>query len=78
VMLGFGFVLGGSFEDIVYLKTPTGLQRLSPKTSWRGFGVEAYLQRTIRGHLWARVGATLDAGADTAVFHPVALAVVMF
>jgi hypothetical protein len=78
IVLGFGLVLGASFVDIVFLKTPIGLQRLRPTTKWGGFTVEGYFQRAILGHLGVRAGGTLDTGTETTVFQPVVLGIVTF
>jgi hypothetical protein len=78
VVLGVGFVLGGSFTDIDFLKTPTGLQRLRPKSTWGGFAVEGYFQRFWRAHMGVRVGGTFDTGFETTAFEPVMLGVLAF
>lgn len=78
VVLGFGFVLGGSFTDIDFLKTPGGLERLRPKSKWGGFAVEAYFQRSLLPHVDVRAGGTLDTGTETTVFQPVVLGVIAF
>lgn len=78
IVLGLGLVFGASFTDIDFLKTPAGLQRLRPKTTWRGFAVEAYFQRTILAHFAVRIGGTLDTGTETTVFQPVVLGAITF
>jgi hypothetical protein len=78
IVLGVGFVFGGSFTDIDFLKTPAGLERLRPKSRWGGFAVEGYFQRFWRAHIGVRVGSTLDTNVETTAFEPVMLGVFAF
>jgi hypothetical protein len=71
-------MLGASFTYIDFLKTPSGLQRESPRSTWAGFGAEAYFNRPVASHIGLRGGATLDTGTETTVFHPVLLGVITF
>ena len=78
IVAGAGLVLGASYVYLDYLKTPSGLQRLKPRTSWGGVGLEMYFDRRVSRHVSVRVGATLDTGTETTVVQPVLLGVIGF
>lgn len=78
LVAGAGLVLGASYVYLDYLKTPSGLRRLKPTTSWGGIGLEMYFDRRVSRHVHVRVGATLDTGIETTVVQPVLLGVIGF
>jgi len=78
LVAGAGVVLGASYVYLDYLKTPSGLQRLKPRTSWGGIGLEVYFDRRLLQHVHLRVGATLDTGTETTVVQPALLGVFTF
>ena len=77
--LGFGLMLGGSFEDIVLLRDPGSAPlRLNPKTSFGGFALELLVGRKLSRHFGVKVGFTEDFNLETNNTQLVGLAVFSF
>jgi hypothetical protein len=78
IVLGFGVIVGGSYANIVFLKSSDRSQRQSVKTTWQGVTVEVSFFQAFSESLGARVGIALDTGTETTVLRPFALAVYSF
>ena len=59
--IGFGLMLGGSYEDIDFLKrSGQPPLRLRPETSFGGFALELLVGRKLSRHFGVKVGFTED------------------
>src|SRR5262245_27564685 len=69
--VGVGLALGGSFRQIVWMRTPTGLVDVSTETGFGAFSGELLFGRRIAKHLALKTGAAIDFNLETNVLLPV-------